>query len=70
MYLSWKVKLVGNVTAGVYLDILVLIDIPHITVFLYDRTNKSVSHDIYNGEYSDNRCYDNTKCHDRRVSVT
>lgn len=42
-------------TKKVRLDIIIA-DVPHITISLYDGTNESISHDINNGEYGDSGC--------------
>jgi len=47
----------------VRLSIFILV-VPHITISLYDSTNESISHDIYNGKYGDSGCYGDTKRHD------
>lgn len=44
-------------------------DLPHISIFLYDRTDEGVSHDIHNDKEGNHRCYGNISRfrHDRRM---
>ena len=35
------------------------LEIPHVSIPLYDRTHQTVSHDTYYNEYGEYRCYSN-----------
>lgn len=36
------------------------VKIPHISIPLYNQTNKCVSYDVYNDEHGEHRCYSNS----------
>ena len=56
-----NVRILTNISSTIYVHDF-SIGIPHWSIFLDDSTDKGVSYDIYNDEYEENHCYDNSGC--------